>query len=258
MNSVSMLFVISFGGAVFYSVAAFWLLEVQELFGPSYKEIARNLVALGFAFLLGICLVGWGITFSRGQIREIFIISASLMTAGTGAMIAINENTSGLSIGLSFLAGLGIGGVYIPSVVVLTLLSADNLIGTVVGFALSIRFIAGNIGYAIYYNVFYNRLVFVLPKNVIAAVIPAGLPQASAPSFVSALLTKNLTLIAEVKGVTPKVILAAQEAVLNSYVDGFSVVYYVAIGFGGVTIIASFFLGNIRDYMDERVAVDIH
>lgn len=253
-----MLFVIAFGSAVFYAVAAFWLLEVQELFGPSYTEIARNLVALGFAFLLGICLVGWGITMSRGQIREIFIISSCLMTAGTGAMIAIGADTSGLSIGLSFLAGLGVGGVYIPSVAVLTLLSPDNLIGTVVGFALSIRFIAGGIGYAIYYNIFSTRLISILPENVVAAVIPAGLPQASAPSFISALLTKNLTLIAGIKGVTPKVILAAEEAVLASYVEGFSLVYYVAIGFGGATIIASCFLGNIRDYMDDRVAVDIH
>src|SRR5579859_826314 len=191
-NSFWMLFVIAMGGAVFYAIAAFWILECQEIFGPSYREVARNLVALGFAFLLGVCLAGWGITFSRGQIREIFIISCCMMTAGTGAMIAVNETTSSLSVGLSCLAGLGIGGVYIPSVVVLTLISPDHLIGTVVGFALSIRFIAGGIGYTIYYNVFYTRLTDILPLNVVTSAIQAGLPPSSATSFVGALLTKNL------------------------------------------------------------------
>jgi hypothetical protein len=253
-----MLFVIAMGGAVFYAVAAFWLLECQEIFGPSYTEVARNVVALGFAFLFGVCLVGWAITFSRGQIREIFVISCCMMTAGAGAMIAVNENTSELSIGLSCLAGLGIGGVYIPAVVIITLISPDNLIGTVVGFALSIRFIAGAIGYTIYYNIFSSRLTDILPKNVATSILQAGLPPSSATAFVGALLTKNLTLMAGVKGVTPKVLLAAQEAVVSSYVDGFSLVYYIAIGFGGAAILASFFLGNVRDYMDGRVAVDIH
>lgn len=242
---------------MFFSIAAFWVLECQTIFGPSYQNVARNLVTLGWGFLFGICAAGWAITYSKGQIREIFVLSCCMMTAGTGGMLAVNETTSGLSIGLSFLAGMGLGGVYIPAVVVLTLLAPDNLLGTVVGFALSLRFIAGGIGYSIYYNIFFTRLTNILPVNVGTASVEAGLPPSSAVAFVEALLSKNLTLVAEVKGVTPDVLLAAEGAVVASYINGFSLIYYVAIGFGVVATIASLFLGNVRDYFDDRVAVEI-
>jgi hypothetical protein len=246
------------GGAIFYTMAAFWLLEGQLLFGPDPNAISRVVVALGFAFLLGIFLVGWALSFSRGMITPVLLISSCIMTAGVGGVIAMNLNTPNLGIGLSFLAGLGSGGIYIPAVVILTMVSPDDRVGTITGLGLSIRFIGGGIGYAVFYNVFQNKLTYVLPTLVAAAVVPAGLQVDQIKPLIGAILAKNGTLIGHVKGITPKILLAAGAAFDEAFIESFNMVYYVSLGFCGAAIIACLFLGNIKRYMVDRVAVDIH
>lgn len=50
------------------------------------------------------------------------------------------------------------------------------------------------------------------------------------------------------------VVLAGQIA----YAESYKYVYLTSIAFGGISIIAAFFLGNIDKYMDEHVAVVMH
>lgn len=55
---------------------------------------------------------------------------------------------------------------------------------------------------------------------------------------------------------------AAYEAVVAAgqvaYAESYKWVYYASIAFGVVSILASCFLGNIGNYMDDHVAVVIH
>jgi len=52
---------------------------------------------------------------------------------------------------------------------------------------------------------------------------------------------------------------AAYEAVVKAgqiaYAESYKWVYYASIGFGGVSILAACFLGDIEKYMDDHVAV---
>lgn len=52
---------------------------------------------------------------------------------------------------------------------------------------------------------------------------------------------------------------AAYEAVVKAgqiaYAESYKWVYYASIGFGGVSILAACFLGDIQKYMDDHVAV---
>jgi hypothetical protein len=43
-----------------------------------------------------------------------------------------------------------------------------------------------------------------------------------------------------------------------AYAEAYKYVYYVSIAFGGVSIIAACFLGDISKYMDDHVAVVMH
>lgn len=43
-----------------------------------------------------------------------------------------------------------------------------------------------------------------------------------------------------------------------AYAESYKWVYYASIGFGGVSIIAACFLGNIKKYMNDHVAVVMH
>ena len=153
---------------------------------------------------------------------------------------------------------LGNGALYVPPIIALMIVSGDEVIGTVVGLALAVRFLAGQAGYALLYNILMNKLTAVIPTLVGGAVAEAGLPLPEIPAFIQALLAQNTTAILAVPGVTVAIVGDAVQAVDASYVQGFRLVYLVSVGFGGAAIISCLFLGNIRKYMTERVAVDIH
>ena len=180
------------------------------------------------------------------------------MTAGVGALAAVNEGNRAVGVGVSVLGGFGVGGIIIPAAVILTIISPDEVIATVTAINLSARFIGGSVGYAVYFNIFENKLADVLPTTVAVAATTAGLPLAEVPSLVGALLAQNVTALGLIPGISPAILLAAEGAVQDSYIEGFKKVYLVSIAFGGAAIVASIFLGDIRKYMVSRVAVDIH
>jgi hypothetical protein len=254
--SILTLFITAVAGANFYSLLNFWPLECQQLFGPDPHAVARTVVAFGYAVALGVILVNCGLSLFRGANRELLVISSCCMTAGVGALAAVTPDTPGLGIGMSFLGGLGVGGIIVPAAVILTIISPDEVIATVTAITLSIRLIGGSIGYAIYFNVLQNKLTKVIPATVGVAVLKAGLPVASISTFLEAVAAQNTTALAEVKGITPPILLVAQQAIRESYTEGFKLIYLVSIAFGGAAVIASLFLGNINKFMVNRVAVE--
>jgi hypothetical protein len=177
-----------------------------------------------------------------------------MMTAGVGALATVNQNTPALAIGLSFLGGLGVGGLVQPTSTILSIISPDELLATIISACISVRLIGGTIGYALYFNILQNKLTEVLPVKVGLAAVKAGLPVTQLKDLVIAIATQNTTALADY---SPVVLVAAREAVKDSYVEGFRMIYLVSIAFGGSAIIASLFLGDIRKYMVDRIAVDI-
>lgn len=249
------LFVASISGVNFHSLVAIWPLECQILFGPDPLEICRIVSAAGFSIVAGIILVNWALSKFRGAARELIAISCILMTAGTGSMSLITQHTPNLAIGLSILACLGIGGVLQPTGTILTIVTPDELLATIIAASITIRVIGGSIGYAVYFNILQNKLGAVLRPNVIQASLQAGLAPSQLAPFAEALLSKNTTALARFP---QGVVFAAMEAVKESYYEGFRLIYLVSIGFGFAALVASLFLGDIRKYMVDRVAVDIH
>jgi hypothetical protein len=67
-------------------------------------------------------------------------------------------------------------------------------------------------------------------------------------------LLEELPGIKGVPGAYEAVVLAGQIA----YAEAYKWVYYVSIAFGGVSILAACFLGDISKYMDDHVAVVMH
>jgi hypothetical protein len=65
---------------------------------------------------------------------------------------------------------------------------------------------------------------------------------------------QELPGIKDVPGAYELVVYAGQLA----YAEAYKYVYYVSIAFGGVSIVAACFLGDISKYMDDHVAVVMH
>lgn len=248
------LIVITFAGA---TLATFALLPFQfeTLFGPDTAYVSRLLLAPGFSLIAGTILGNWSLSYLGGGNREILGISAIIMTVGIGTLATVTENTPSLAVGLSFLGGLGAGGIILPATTMLTVISSDGLLGTIIGLALCIRIVGGSIGFAIYHSVLTNKLSDILPVNVGDAAVSAGLPLDQVTTFLAIYFGTNSTELAEYSS---SILRAAQDATTESYVVGFRFIYLVSIAFGGSAVIASFFLGDIRSRMVDRVAVDIH
>lgn len=252
------MFITAVSGANFYSLINFWPLECQQIYGPDPHEIFRTVIPFGFSVAMGVVLVSWGLSAFRGANRELLTFSSSVMTAGIGALAAAKEDNRAYGIGMSVLGGFGVGGIIIPAAVILTIVSPDEVIATATAITFSVRLIGGSIGYAIYFNVFQQRLTDVLPTTIAGAVGKAGLAVAQIPALIEGLVAQNATAVGAVPGLTPAILLAADEAIKESYLEAFKRVYLVSIAFGVAAIIASAFLGNIKKYMINRVAVDIH
>ena len=177
------------------------------------------------------------------------------MTAGVGALASVTQNTPARGVGLSFFAGLGTGGLLLPAATILTIVSPDEVIATITAATVSIRLVGASIGYSVYFNVLQNKLTAILPTNVGTAAALAGLPPNQIPTFLGNFLGGNATALASY---APAVLGAAQDAFKDSYVEAFRLVYLVSIAFGASAIIACLFLGDIKKFMVDRIAVDIH
>lgn len=243
---------------MFYVLAAFWQVEMEQLFGPNAYNVAAVIAPFGFFFLIGTCVVCWGIDLLRGRLRELFIISSCMMTAGIVALSAIESLSRAGVIVLSCLGMFGVGALFAPPIVALTNLVPDDAIGTIVGLAMSIRFIIGQAGYTVFYNLVQHRLAENVPAIVGPAVAKAGLPLTEIKEFIGALVEKNMAAIDQLEGVTPAVLIAAIEALDIALIKSFKIVYMVSLAAGIVAIIASALLPSIRRNMVDRVAVDIH
>lgn len=122
--------------------------------------------------------------------------------------------------------------------------------------SLSVRVIGGSIGYAIYYNIFVNKLTARLPAYVAKFAIGAGLPASSATTFVEAFLT-NPAKVTSIPGVNAAIIAAATKGTQWAYADSLKYVWYTSIPFGICAVMACAFLGNTSRFMTNRVAAHI-
>jgi Fungal trichothecene efflux pump (TRI12) len=168
------------------------------------------------------------------------------------------ENGSWLSVVLLIISGLGIGGIVVPASIISTIICPDDLIATIAALTLSIRVLGGAIGYTIYYNVFAQHFVKEATTLIGGTCYELGIT--------------NKTIIADVIGLTAAGLLdpikeivqgnetawtmlvdAGQEAYARSY----PYVYYVSLAFGGLSIVCSLFLKDVKKYMTDHIAVHI-
>ena len=246
-------------GANFFSVLLFWPTQAFNVYGQDPVGVGIRGIPIGFSILTGAFVVLWLLSVFRGHNRELMIVSSCIMTAGIGAMASLHADTLYRAWGILVLAGLGIGGIVVPASIITTIICPDDLIATVAALTLAVRVIGGSIGYTVYYNVFINKFV---PNAVyyIGGTMELKLnitnPEAieTAIKLTGASLLEELKMIPGIKGNE-----LAYEAVVKAgqiaFAESYRYVYLASIAFGCIAIIASLFLGNIDQYMDDHVAV---
>ena len=175
------------------------------------------------------------------------------MTGALAGLAAVNQNNPALGMILTFIGSIGIGGTIQPAVTMMTIISPDESIATITAASISIRLIGATVGYAVFFNILQEKLLQ-LPAAIKEAAIAAGLPPIQSLALVVAVLSNNVTAL---ENFPTQIVEVAEAAEINGYLAGFKLVYLVSIVFGGSAIIASCFLKDIKDYMVDRVAVEI-
>lgn len=261
-RTLVLLLVITFvAGANFFAVIMLWPSQAYNVYG--HDPVGVGVRGLPFAFgVLAGCVVNLLLlTWSRVGIRWLTLGASCVMTAGCGALAAATRDNIGAVYAFLFLAGLGVGGVVLPAAIASTIICPDDLIATVTSLTLAVRVVGGAVGYTVYYNVFYSKVVPLLARHVGGAMVRAGfdprdpLVEAVVRMTGQAMIDEigALPAVAAEPGLFERLVVAGQ----TGFAEAYPWVYYCSIAFGGLAIVSSLFLEDISEFMNDHVAVVI-
>jgi hypothetical protein len=170
-----------------------------------------------------------------------------------------NPDTPGIAISFMFLATIFVGWNEALVLPICTIVIPDQAeIGTAAGVAGSSRSAISTVASTIYSVVLATRTATELGRQIPAAVLAAGLPTDSVSAYMTAIAAGgSKALLSEVQGLTPEVLAAGTEAYRWAYTDAYKTIFLVSLAFGGLAIIASFFIPDVDHLMDGKVAATL-
>jgi hypothetical protein len=153
---------------------------------------------------------------------------------------------------------VGVGGVLLPSQVIFSIITPDDLIGTGVALSVAIRMIGQVVGVSMFYNIFIQRVTAAAVPTFAVAAFKVGIYDVpTITSLVSILgagpLEHYVALFPKID--TPEKLALIVQAGHDTYKQAFPILYLIAIAFGGAAIIASLFLSGMERFMNDNVAV---
>jgi len=254
-------------GGNFFVMLLMWPTQIYNVYGDDPIGVGVRALPIGFGIIIGavICLVLIPVT--KGRIRLLLIFFTAMMTAGTGAVSIARPDNLGTVYAVVTIASLGVGGVIIPCSIIAQIACPDELIATITAITLSIRYIGGAIGFAVYYNLFYHKVTESLTKLVATELIAyKGIINPLNAAGV-ATITRVTQLMGNAQFETVKHILATDPQVIqrNAFPQILSATqaamaqayrwpYWCSIAFGGTCFLVSFFLGDIDQLLDAHIA----
>lgn len=246
-------------GANFFSVLMIWPSQAYNVYG--HDPVGVGIRGLPFAFgTLAGCLVSLVLlSVLRGKIKWLLLGSSVIMTAGCGGMAAARVDNIQTVYGILFVAGLGVGGIVVPASMVTTYICPTDLIATTTALTIAIRIVGGAIGYAIYFNIFVNRLKQEFTSILVPTCIKLGITDKAAIGQIIGMTAESLT--DDIRHLPAVKSDAAWEAIVEAgqlaYANAYPWVFYASIAFGGIAILASLFLEDVSEFIDDEVAVVI-
>ncbi|KAK4934571.1 hypothetical protein LTR10_024207 [Elasticomyces elasticus] len=243
--------------SVYYGFSVVWPNMVSIMFttGDLVKDGALASI-LGIAWVCGSLTAGTTTTVLK-HVKLQLIVTFLLGGIFLGSMATSNPDSRTRSCILLAFANFCFGWAEGQSLVSTTLaLPNQQEMGTGCGFGGSVRFAISTIASVVYSTVLSHRLAVTIPDHVTPAVLKAGLPQSSVAEFltnlVSGLPLKN------VPGIDTSIILAGANAYEYACSDAYRTIFFVAIAFCGVGVIAAFSLPNLDALMTNDVETSLH
>ncbi|KAB5585205.1 fungal trichothecene efflux pump [Coniochaeta sp. 2T2.1] len=261
VREFDMVIVVCFvGGMLYYSMNVIWPRQSQALFVGPEDIIMRGVYATIFS--CGTWTAGLLVCFvcSRLHHEKWQLIAFTIMqTAFIGSMASVGVNDKGQAIAMVVLAATTITPPQLLSFTMLSFgLEDQNDLGVAVGLAGTFRLFGGAVATAIYTAIYTTRFSEVLPSKMTEAIQESNVPYSDTllASLIKAAQTNTAAAYNAVVGTTPELARLSAAAAKESYVQGFSLVYLVAIGFGvAATVAAAFTVSTDRSKKNNSRAV---
>lgn len=252
------LLVTFFSGGNFFVILLFWPTQVYNMYGNNPIDIGIRTLPIGFGIIFGAAFALFLIGLTKGRTTILMIFWTTLMTAFVGAMaVASPYNLNPVVYPILTLGAIGVGAVIIPCSIIAQIMCPTELIGTITAITLSIRYIGGAIGFTAYYNVFFHKYYSL--ANVIAApqIVDAGVTTDyfELVNLITLASNAQYNQLMEYIAQSPTVMHkeTAYQTIITAVQQAFGVAYrwpyYISIAFGGVCILCSLGLRDIRQHM---------
>ncbi|KAF4634266.1 hypothetical protein G7Y89_g3844 [Cudoniella acicularis] len=227
-------------GIAFFAANIYFAFQVSVLYETDFLIVGVRFAIAFIATIFASLVTGLYCAITK-KIRWVTFVAFMIFGAFFICMATANKDSSKAVWGYAVLLGWALGMTLITLVTVAQLSIPPELISVASGLIISVRSLGGTIGIAIYNAVFISA-TRKMGDNVSKAIIDAGLPTSSVAEFVTDLLSQNTTGLPEVPGVTPDIIGAGVNALLDTYTQGFRNVWASAAAFIALAAIASVFL----------------
>lgn len=141
-------------GVNYVPLTVFWTVMTYTVYGASFKEAGLWLLPLGFCIACGAIISVILITLFKKHIQWVLLLFC-VMQSCMSLYNPANFNT----VWVPMIFGLiGVGAVLLPSQVVFSVITPDDLIGTSVALSLVIRMMGQVIGKSMFYNIFREQV----------------------------------------------------------------------------------------------------
>ncbi|CRK31006.1 hypothetical protein BN1723_003740 [Verticillium longisporum] len=244
VREFDMVIVVCFvGGMLYYSMNVLWPRQSQAFFVPEGDIIMRGVYATIFS--CGTWTAGLVVVFicSRLHHEKWQLVTFTIVqTALIGSMASVGANDEAQAIVTVVLAATTITPPQLLSFTMLSFgLEDQRDLGVAVGLAGTFRLFGGAVATAIYTAIYTNRFNQVLPGQLTAAIEASDVEfsEGLLQSMIKAATLNTRTAYEAVSGATPDLVDRVIEGARESYVQGFSLVYLVAIAFGVCATIAA-------------------
>ncbi|KEF56917.1 uncharacterized protein A1O9_07107 [Exophiala aquamarina CBS 119918] len=223
----------------FIAVANYFGFQCSLIYGQGHFTSGLIYSIVYYASIVTTLLTGWYCSRTK-KVRPPALLAFIAFGIYFILMATATRSTPVANLwGYNVFIGMGLALSLNPLVVAAQLSTPARLISTGTGLLIATRALGGSVGLAIFNALFNSTVQKNLVSKILAAIIPLGLPEASVEPFVSALAARNEELLAKVPGVTPDIIEAGLQGMLDAYGLAFRNVYITGACFSAAAFLST-------------------
>lgn len=202
-------------------------------------------------------LAGLGCASFIRQTKWLLVGATVLGTAFAGAAAVATQHNEGTTVAMMTLGNFFQG---ICESVALTAtgiaVNDQNEIGTAVGIGAAIRSLGGAVASTFFSTILTSRLKETIPALVPGALLQAGLPESSIPTFLEAM--QGLAPLTSVTGLTPAILTIGTDAYRTAVSQAYRTIFLANLCWCGLGVIGAFFCPNVDKKTENYVAQNLH